>query len=49
MIPTTLVLTTLLVEGNMFKYRLKEEIKKEMNEEQGFDDSNNLGTDNLVD
>ena len=48
MIPTTLVLTTLLIEVNIFKYRLKEEIKEEVKEEQGFDDSNNLSTDNLV-
>jgi hypothetical protein len=27
---------------------IKEEIKEEVNEEQGFDDFNNLGTDNLV-
>ena len=28
---------------------IKKEIKEEVNEEQGFDDFNNLGTDNLVD
>ena len=28
---------------------IKKEIKEEVNEEQGFDDSNNLGTNNLVD
>ena len=43
-------MTTLLIEVNMFKYRLKQEIKEEMNdsvEGQGVEDSN-LVTDHLV-